>query len=99
MTPLTIIVLYLCLLLGVAVLSNVFLKKTAGDFFLASRSIGPFMLFMSLFGTTMTAFSLTGSSGFTFKNGIVTYGLMGSWSALVHPLIFFLVGAKVWALG
>ena len=99
MTPLTIIVLYLCLLLGVAVLSNVFLKKTAGDFFLASRSIGPFMLFMSLFGTTMTAFSLTGSSGFTFKNGIVTYGLMGSWSALVHTLIFFLVGAKVWALG
>ena len=99
MTPGIIISLYLALLVGVAVFSSRLLRQTRGDYFLASRGIGPFMLLMSLAGTTMTAFSLTGSSGYTFVKGIGTYGLMGSSSALVHPLIFFLVGAKVWALG
>lgn len=99
MIPSIIIGLYLAVLVGVALFSSRFLRQTRGDYFLASRGIGPFMLLMSLAGTTMTAFSLTGSSGFTFMKGIGTYGLMGSASALVHPLIFFLVGAKVWALG
>ena len=37
--------------------------KVGEDFFLATRSIGGFVLLMSLFGTHMTAFSLLGASG------------------------------------
>jgi SSS family solute:Na+ symporter len=54
---------------------------------------------MSLFGTNMTAFAILGSSGHAFHNGIVTFGLMASSSALVLPLMLFLVGTRVWALG
>jgi SSS family solute:Na+ symporter len=54
---------------------------------------------MSLFGTNMTAFAILGSSGHAFGNGIVTYGLMASSSALVIPLSLFLIGTRVWALG
>src|SRR5437867_1052744 len=54
---------------------------------------------MSLFGTNMTAFTILGSSGHAFNNGIVTYGLMASSSGLVVPLTIFLVGTRVWALG
>ena len=54
---------------------------------------------MSLFGTNMTAFSILGSSGHAFANGIVTFGLMASPPALVMPLMLFLVGTRVWALG
>ncbi|HAE11917.1 MAG TPA: sodium:proline symporter, partial [Opitutae bacterium] len=53
----------------------------------------------SVFGTTMTAFALVGSTGKSFERGIGTYGLMASISGLVHAAIFFLVGIRLWALG
>jgi solute:Na+ symporter, SSS family len=54
---------------------------------------------LSLFGTNMTAFSILGSSGHAFNNGIVTFGLMASSSAFIIPLSLFLIGTRVWALG
>jgi solute:Na+ symporter, SSS family len=74
-------------------------KEEAEDYFLASRSLGPFVFLFSLFGTNMTAFAILGSSGHAFSNGIVTFGLMASSSGLVIPLTIFLVGTRVWALG
>ena len=47
----------------------------------------------------MTAFSILGASGHAFSNGIVTYGLMASSSALIIPLGIFVVGTRLWALG
>jgi SSS family solute:Na+ symporter len=74
-------------------------REEVEDYFLANRSLGPFVFLMSLFGTNMTAFAILGSSGHAFNNGIVTYGLMASSSALVIPLTLFLIGTRVWALG
>jgi len=74
-------------------------KQEAEDYFLASRSLGPFVFLFSLFGTNMTAFAILGSSGHAFTNGIVTFGLMASSSAFVIPLTIFLIGTRVWALG
>ncbi len=71
----------------------------AEDFFLAGRSLGPFVFVLSLFGTNMTAFSILGSSGHAFTNGIVTYGLMASSSALIIPLSLFFIGTRIWSLG
>ena len=81
MIPVLIIGAYLSLLLLLGVISSRVFKGTAADYFLASRGIGPFFLLMSLFGTTMTAFALVGSTGATFKDGIGIYGKMASWSA------------------
>lgn len=74
-------------------------KERAEDYFLANRSIGPFVFLFSLFGTNMTAFAILGSSGHAFTNGIVTYGLMASSSGLIIPLTIFFIGTRVWALG
>jgi SSS family solute:Na+ symporter len=74
-------------------------REKAEDYFLASRSLGPFVFLFSLFGTNMTAFAILGSSGHAFSNGIVTFGLMASSSGLVIPLTIFLMGTRVWALG
>jgi SSS family solute:Na+ symporter len=71
----------------------------AEDYFLAGRSIGPVVFLLSLFGTNMTAFSILGASGHSFANGIVTYGLMASSSALVIPIGIFAIGTRLWALG
>ena len=97
--PLYVICGYLLLLLGLGVLSARFFRGTSSDFFVASRSIGPFMLLMSVFGTTMTAFALVGSTGKAYTTGIGVYGLMASWSGLIHSAVFFLVGIRCWAIG
>jgi SSS family solute:Na+ symporter len=74
-------------------------KEKAEDYFLANRSLGPFVFLLSLFGTNMTAFAILGSSGHAFNNGVVTFGLMATSSALVIPLTIFLCGTRIWALG
>ncbi len=71
----------------------------AEDYFLAGRSLGPAVFLLSLFGTNMTAFTILGSAGHAFANGILTFGLMASSSALVIPLTLFFAGTRMWALG
>jgi len=99
MTTLIVIILYLGLLLGLGMYTNRLSRGTSQDYFVASHSIGPFLLLMSVFGTTMTAFALVGSTGKTFERGIGTYGLMASISGLVHAAIFFVIGIRLWCYG
>ena len=99
MTTTLIIVFYLTTLLALGLFSNRLFRGTAADYFLASHSIGPFLLLMSIFGTTMTAFALVGSTGEAYRAGIGVYGKMASWSGLVHSAVFFIVGIKLWGFG
>jgi SSS family solute:Na+ symporter len=99
--PAIVVFLYLAtvLYIGIFAFRHAKGKEEAEDYFLASRSLGPFVFLFSLFGTNMTAFAILGSSGHAFNNGIVTFGLMASSSGLVIPLTIFLIGTRVWALG
>ncbi|MCH2210821.1 MAG: sodium:solute symporter family protein [Fuerstiella sp.] len=99
MIQLAIIAGYFILLIAVGILSSRLFRGTSQDYMLASHSIGPFLLLMSLFGTTMTAFALVGSTGKAYQIGIGVYGLMASSSAIVHSLCFFLIGIPMWKLG
>ena len=101
MIPAIVVFLYLAIVLyiGIFAFRRAKGKEEAEDYFLASRSLGPFVFLFSLFGTNMTAFAILGSSGHAFSNGIVTFGLMASSSAFVIPLTIFLIGTRVWALG
>ena len=96
---LAVVFVYLLLVLGIGALSHRLFRGTGEDYFLATRSIGPFVLLMSLFGTHMTAFSLLGASGEAYRTGIGVFALMGSSSALVVPVVFYFVGVRMWAIG
>jgi len=99
--PAIVVFIYLAIVLyiGIFAFRRAGGREKAEDYFLANRSLGPFVFLFSLFGTNMTAFAILGSSGHAFTNGIVTYGLMASSSGLVIPLTIFLIGTRVWALG
>jgi solute:Na+ symporter, SSS family len=97
--PLLVIIGYLGLLVVLGLVSSQFFKGTSADYFVVSRSVGPVLLLMSIFGTTMTGFALVGSTGKAYTSGIGVYGLMASWSGLVHSAVFFLVGIRLWAIG
>ncbi len=99
MTQLIIISIYMLLLLGLGLFASRMFTGSKKDYMLASHSIGPFLLLMSLFGTTMTAFALVGSSGEAFKEGIGVYGMLASSSGIIHSLCFFIIGVKLWKLG
>jgi SSS family solute:Na+ symporter len=96
---LLIVALYLAVVLAVGVASSRVFRGTGEDFFVASRSIGPLLLLVSLFGAHMTSFSLLGASAEAYQRGVGVFALMASSSAVVAPLLFLLVGTRVWALG
>lgn len=98
-TPLAVVGVYLALLIGLGFVTKRLFRGTSADYFVAGRSIGGFLLLMSVFGTTMTAFALVGSTGKAYDLGIGVYGLMASSSGIVHSLVFFLVGMRLWAVG
>lgn len=99
MIPATVVFVYLGLVLYVGLFA--FRKGTDSreDFFVASRSLGPWVFLLTVFGTNMTAFAILGSSGLAYQRGIGVYGLMASSSGLVIPLTIFLIGTRLWALG
>lgn len=94
-----IILAYLVTVFAVGALSHRLFRGTGEDYFVATRTIGPFVLLMSLFGTHMTAFSLLGASGEAYRTGIGVFGLMASSSALVVPVVFYFVGVRLWEVG
>jgi len=93
------ICVYLALVLLVGFLGHRLFRGTGEDYFLASRTIGSFVLLMTLFGTNMTAFTILGASGEAYRSGIEVFLLMGSSSAIVIPFVFYFVGTRLWWLG
>ena len=66
--PALIVFLYLAIVVYIGVFAFRSARGTedAEDYFLAGRSLGPFVFLMSLFGTNMTAFAILGTSGHAF---------------------------------
>src|SRR5437867_10832425 len=99
MIPVIVVCIYLAI---IAVIGSIAFKKSkenTEDFFLASRTIGPMVFFLSLFATKMTAFAILGSSGAGYRQGIGIFGMMASSSGFVIPLTIFFIGTRLWALG
>src|SRR5499427_3914979 len=99
MLPVLLILLYLCIIAFIGSIAFRRGKTNTEDFFLANRSVGEMVFFLSIFATNMTAFAILGSSGQAYRQGIGIYGLMASSSGLVIPLTIFFIGTRLWALG
>jgi SSS family solute:Na+ symporter len=96
---LAVIIVYLLAVILTGVASHRLFRGTGEDFFVASRSIGPVLLLVALFGAHMTSFSLLGASAEAYQRGVGVFALMASSSAVIAPLLFLTVGTRVWALG
>src|ERR1041384_3622360 len=99
MVPVIVVIIYLLVTLYIGSVAFSKSKNNTEDFFLASRTIGPMVFFLSLFATNMTAFAILGSSGLAYNRGIGVYGPMASSSGFVIPLTIFFIGTRLWALG
>src|SRR3989440_2357866 len=99
MLPAIVVFIYLAIVLYVGIFAFRRSRGGAEDFFLANRSLGPFVFLLSLFGSNMTAFSILGSSGLSFRIGIGVFGLLASISAIIIPMSLFLIGTRLWSIG
>ena len=99
MIPVVVVFIYLAIIASIGIVAFKKGKANTEDFFLAGRTIGPMVFFLSLFATNMTAFAILGSSGLAYRRGIGIYGLMASSSGFVIPLTIFFIGTRLWALG
>src|SRR6266849_9868435 len=99
MIPVLVILVYLAVIAFVGSIAFRRGKTNTEDFFLASRSVGSMVFFLSIFATNMTAFAILGSSGMAYRRGIGVYGLMASSSGFVIPLTIFFIGTRLWAWG
>lgn len=99
MVPLIVIAIYLSIVIYISIFAFRKGKSNSEDFFLASRSIGTMVFFLSLFATNMTAFAILGSSGLAYKQGVGVFSLMASSSGFVIPMTLFFIGTRLWALG
>jgi solute:Na+ symporter, SSS family len=99
MIPVVVIFVYLAIIAFIGCVAFARSKANTEDFFLANRSIGSVVFFLSLFATNMTAFAILGSSGMSYRQGIGVFGMMASSSCFVIPLTIFFIGTRLWALG
>lgn len=99
MIPVIVVFAYLAVVAFIGIVAYKRSTANTEDFFLASRTIGPMVFFLSIFATNMTAFAILGSSGQSYRQGIGIYGLMASSSGFVIPLTIFFIGTRLWALG
>ena len=75
---LVVVIVYFFAVLAVGYFAHRAFSGTSEDYFVASRSIGSFVLLMTLFGTHMTAFTILGASSEAHLRGIEVFVLMGS---------------------
>jgi len=91
-------VVYLASLLAIGYFTWRISHKTSEDYFVASRSFGPIVLFLSLAATNFSAFTFFGFAGAAYKFGLAYYGIMAFGTGFM-AISFYIIGRKVWQLG
>lgn len=98
MTFIELLIIYFGVLLILGLLARKYTKKTPEDYFLASRTFGPIVLFFSLIATNFSAFTFLGFAGNAYNSGFGQYGIMGFGTGIM-AIMFYVIGRKAWKLG
>lgn len=90
-----VIVLYLALLGFLGVLARRRSRPGHEDFFLASRSLGGLLLFLTMAATNFSAFTVFGFAGAGYRIGYAYYPIMAFGTGFM-ALTFLFIGIPVW---
>ena len=89
---------YLGILLGIGLLARARRRRTPDDYFLASRTLPGWVLFLTMAATNFSAFTVFGFSGAGWRIGYAFYPIMAFGTGFM-ALAFVLIGHPVWRLG
>ena len=71
--------------------------KSAGDFFVAGRKLGPGLLFSTMVAANIGAGSTVGAAGLGYRDGLAAWWWVGS-AALGSLVLAFTVGPRIWRI-
>ena len=86
---------YLLALLALGLLARRGTPPTHEGFFLANRTIGPILMFLTMAATNFSAFTVFGFSGAGYRIGYAYYPIMAFGTGFM-ALTFILIGVPVW---
>jgi len=94
----TVVVGYFLILLGIGVWATRRARGTSEDYFLASRTTPPLVLFLTMAATNFSAFTVFGFAGAGWESGYAYYPIMAFGTGFM-ALTFVLIGRPAWRLG
>jgi SSS family solute:Na+ symporter len=97
-TKLVILAGYALVLLALGAAARRFSRRSAEDFFLASRALGPLVLLATMAATNFSGFTVVGFSGAGYRLGFAFYPVMAYGTGLM-ALSFALIGIPAMRLG
>ncbi len=95
----TILVTYVAILVAIGAYGSRVTLKTRDDYFMAGRSLSSMAVFMALFASNITAFTIIGHAGLSYQIGYGAYGYVIGWSIFITPFTYYLIGYRSWLLG
>ncbi|MCG9969840.1 sodium:solute symporter family protein [Pelotomaculum terephthalicicum JT] len=93
-----VILLYLALTLSIGIYSGRQSAKSSEGYFLASRELGPYVMFFTLFATNISAFAYMGAPGGAYHLGVGFFGYLATTTSLA-AVFFYVIGYRTWLLG
>ena len=101
-TRTTIVLTTLCVYLGIVMVIGFIgyrrTKASPEDYFLASRTLGLFVLSMTLIATYASMWTFLGAVGGNYRIGLSFLSMMMMWN-LLWPIMLWIFGPRVWVLG
>ncbi|MFO8115951.1 MAG: sodium:solute symporter family protein [Halorubrum sp.] len=94
-----IVVGYLLFALLVGLVAYRVSETTAEDYYLASRSIGTFVLLFTTFATLLSAFTFFGGPNLAFAAGPEWLIVMGTLDGVLFAVLWYVIGYKQWLIG
>ncbi len=89
---------YLAVLLAIGLLARNRRRRSADDYFLASRTLPGWVLFLTMAATNFSAFTAFGVAGAGWRSGYAFYPIMAFGTGFM-ALTFAIIGRPVWHLG
>jgi SSS family solute:Na+ symporter len=97
--PLSIVVAYLLLALGVGFLAYRVGGSDAEDFYLASRTLGTLVLLFTTFATLLSAFTFFGGPNLAYAAGPEWILVMGLMDGILFAVLWYVIGYRQWLIG
>jgi SSS family solute:Na+ symporter len=97
-TQIAVVVGYLVVLLGIGWAARSRARRGLEDYFVASRTTPPLILFLTMAATNFSAFTVFGFAGAGWEAGYAYYPIMAFGTGFM-ALTFLLIGLPAWKLG
>lgn len=92
----TVVYLVICILIGIWATGK---TKTTGDFLVAGKNLGMFVMAIAAFSSIQSGFGMLGGTGLTFSGGMGFLAGVGIAAPLGFALTWFIVGKRMWKVG